>query len=581
MGFSIQPKFLIASILLMFTVVTTDVFAAPAVNASNTIENSGNLGVIKGIVRDEGGSPIADATVAIFRAGTSKLIKQVSSATDGRFLTKILPGTYTVLAVAQGFNPVTLLGVEVGRATEVNYGFKLERAGSGNTLPEKRLDRNSSKWRIRAAQSQRSIYQNREGQESVTAANTTTSDDENDSSDQRAAGRRGQTVVETYFAGSKRGNYAGVNFATLVPVSDRAELVFAGQVGKGKNAPQRLETAVKFRPAADHQIRFNSSVGQLGSVVIGSDEKSLGQMSFQALDEWKIREGVILVLGFDYSRFVGAGSDSSLSPRFGLQFDIDSRTRVRAAFTTQTEEKSWARAIDLEGESVAFSDPVSVEDLFLVNGKPQMNKSRRLEFGVERILDNNSSIEANVFFDTTFGRGVGLNSFALDTLGGDGFGEFAANQQGRATGVRVNYSRRISGMLSTSAGYAFGNGQKLSESAITNPSNVFEGDFFQSFFAQLAAELKTGTSIKTVFRLSPQATVFAIDPFKGRLAIYDPGLSILVTQSLPTLGLPIRAQAVVDARNIFDFQAGIFGEEGSLRLNAQRRMLRGGIQVRF
>ena len=136
-------------------------------------------------------------------------------------------------------------------------------------------------------------------------------------------------------------------------------------------------------------------------------------------------------------------------------------------------------------------------------------------------------------------------------------------------------------MLSTSAGYAFGNGQKLSESAITNPSNVFEGDFFQSFFAQLAAELKTGTSIKTVFRLSPQATVFAIDPFKGRLAIYDPGLSILVTQSLPTLGLPIRAQAVVDARNIFDFQAGIFGEEGSLRLNAQRRMLRGGIQVRF
>ena len=74
-----------------------------------------------------------------------------------------MPGTYTVLAVAQGFNPVTLFGVEVGRAAQLNYGFKLERAGSGNTLPEKRLDRNSSKWRIRAAQTQRSIYQNTEG----------------------------------------------------------------------------------------------------------------------------------------------------------------------------------------------------------------------------------------------------------------------------------------------------------------------------------------------------------------------------------------------------------------------------------
>ena len=121
----------------------------------------------------------------------------------------------------------------------------------------------------------------------------------------------------------------------------------------------------------------------------------------------------------------------------------------------------------------------------------------------------------------------------------------------------------------------------MSKSAITNPSNVFESDFFQSFFAQLAADLKTGTSVKTVFRLSPQATVFAIDPFRGRLAIYDPGLSVLVTQSLPTFGLPIRAEAVVDARNLFDFQAGVFANEGTLKVNAQRRMLRGGIQVRF
>jgi hypothetical protein len=36
--------------------------------------------------------------------------------------------------VAQGFNPVTLLGVQVGQAAELNYGFKLERS-AGNTLP--------------------------------------------------------------------------------------------------------------------------------------------------------------------------------------------------------------------------------------------------------------------------------------------------------------------------------------------------------------------------------------------------------------------------------------------------------------
>ena len=174
-----------------------------------------------------------------------------------------------------------------------------------------------------------------------------------------------------------------------------------------------------------------------------------------------------------------------------------------------------------------------------------------------------------------------FNSVSFDTLGGDGFGEFVADQQGRSQGIRVVYTRRLTALLTTSAGYSFGNGQKLSPLAITDPAHIFESDFFQSLFGQIGADLKTGTSVKTVFRLSPQATVFAIDPFKGRLAIYDPGLSVLVTQSLPTLGLPLRAEAIIDARNIFDFQSGVSGEEGSLKMNGQGRMLRGGIQVRF
>ena len=135
--------------------------------ANSAIENSSNLGVIKGIVRDESGATIADAYVSIFRVGTSTLLKQVRSAADGSFLAKIIPGTYTILAVAEGFNPVTLPTVEVNRSQELNYGFKLEKAGGGNTLPEKRVDRNSSKWTIRAAQMNRSIYQNTEGNQPI------------------------------------------------------------------------------------------------------------------------------------------------------------------------------------------------------------------------------------------------------------------------------------------------------------------------------------------------------------------------------------------------------------------------------
>ncbi len=581
MGFSKNAKNIIGPIFVLLAVVSAGLTCASDACAAVVIEKNGNLGIIKGVVRDDGGSPIADATVAIFRAGTTKLLKQVRSASDGSFLAKIMPGTYTILAVAQGFNASTISQVEVNRSDELVYGFRLERAGSGNTLPEKLADRNNPKWRIRAAQARRSIYQNQEGNTPIDPDSPADSETEvtavadNDSNE-----RKGQTVVETYFAGSENGSYLGFNFATLLPVSENAEVVIAGQTGTGKIAPQRFETGLKFRANDNHQMRLNASVGRLGSLQLNGEERSLGQISAQVLDEWKVREGVILVFGLDYSRFLGAGDDFSISPRLGFQFDLNPKTRFRAAYTTQTEERSWAHAIELEDAHVIFREPVAVEDLVVESGKPLMNKSSRLEFGIERVLDNNSSIEANAFFDTTLGRGVGLTNLPFDSLGGS-FTDLVSNQQGKARGVRIVYNRRLNGLFSTAAGYSFGNGQRLSDEGITDPAKVFENDYFQSFFGQFEADFGTGTNVKTVFRLSPDATVFAIDPFQGRLAIYDPSLSVLVTQNLPTLGLPFDAQAIVDARNLFDFQTGVSGEEGTLRINSQRRVLRGGILVRF
>lgn len=567
-------------ILLVLALASAGSASAPTLTAVNSA--GGNLGIIKGIVRDDGGNPIADATVAIFKVGTSKVLKQVRSATDGSFIARILPGTYTIFAVAQGYNPVTLQSVEVGGAAQLTYGFKLERAGSGNTLPEKRLDRNSPKWVIRSAQTSRSIYQNTEGESPATNDRVTIEETFETPEADESGNRRGQSVAETYFAGTESGGYAGVNFATLLPISEDAEIVLAGQTGIGRNAPQRFEIHTKFRPVDDHQIRVNGSIGSLGSFVSNGEEKSVGQLSLQASDEWKVREGIILVFGVDYARFIGGGDDFSISPRLGLQYDLNAKTRFRSGYTTHTEERTWSKAIELEDTQVIFREPAAIEDLVIEAGKPRLNKSNRLEFGVERVLDNNSSVEANAFFDTSLGRGVGLTSLPFNSpAGGAEFAEFVGNQQGAARGFRLVYSRRLSGRFSTAAGYSLGTGQKLSDEAISNPGDLFEGGFFQSFFGQFEADLRTGTNVKTVFRLSPQATVFAIDPFQGRLAIYDPSLSVLVTQSLPNLGLPFRAEATFDARNLFDFQTGVFGDEGSLRLNTHRRALRGSILVRF
>ena len=337
-----------------------------------TAQTSG-AAVIKGIVRTDGG-PIADATIAIFKAGTATLLKQVQSAADGSFLARITPGKYTVLAVAQGFNPVTISEVDVERAEQLTYGFKLERAGSGNTLPEKRLDRNNPKWARRSATLSRSIYQNSEGEEVI--AETVDPEPERAEVD-----RKTQSVAETYFASTDDGSFVGVNFATFLPVTENTELVLAAQAGAGSSAPQRFETQAKFRPNDSHQIRLNASIGKLGNLERDSGTDTLNQFSVQATDEWKISEGVVLVYGFDYARFFGAGSDFAISPRLGFQYDVNSKTRIRSAFTTQTEDKDWSRAIALEDAHVIFREPVAMQDVLIEDGKPVMNRTSRFEIG--------------------------------------------------------------------------------------------------------------------------------------------------------------------------------------------------------
>jgi hypothetical protein len=211
-----------------------------------------------------------------------------------------------------------------------------------------------------------------------------------------------------------------------------------------------------------------------------------------------------------------------------------------------------------------------------------MDRSHRLEFGVERVLDNRSNLEGAAFFDTTSGRGVGLLSTPMTAFSGATGEAFinVANQQGASRGMRLVYTRRLSRMWTASGGYSFGRGQRLNSGDISQPTEIFESGFFQTAAFQLSADLGSGTNIRTVLRFSPNATVFAIDPFAGRLAVYDPSLSIQVTQELPRFGLPVRAEAVLDARNLLDVQPTTENGELLTRLSTGRSV-RGGISLRF
>ncbi|HET9479516.1 MAG TPA: carboxypeptidase-like regulatory domain-containing protein [Pyrinomonadaceae bacterium] len=556
--------------------------------------SSKTLATISGLVTDNKGNPLSGALVSLLREGATKqTVKHTLTNREGKFVAKVVPGRYGIKAIATGFSEVAFNAVDVKAAQELVYKFNLEPVGYGNTLPERRRDRDDVKWTLRSKQTSRSIFQVREGEDATIQAVT---DAENSTTDMTATPEpewartgyqpRTHGVIESYFGSNGfASSYIGFNFATSTPISDQVELIFSGQTGT-EYAPQRLEATTRFRVGDRHKVgvtaagaRYEAPVWT-GSVNEGGD--LAGQVSLRAVDEWIVRDGIVIVMGLDYSRFIGAGGAQSFSPRFGVQFDANARTRVKAAFASGGDEEGIQSVATFENEQVVFRRQ-ALRPVAFVDGQAVVERSHRLEFGVERVLDNSSNVEATAFFDTTSGRGVGLLSSPATAFSGHAGDTFAsvANQQGSSRGVRVVYTRRLNRVWTASAAYAFGRGQRLSGAGFTSPAELFENGLFQTAALQLGAGFRSGTQVRTVFRFSPEATVFAIDPFAGRLGVYDPSLSIQVTQDLPSFGLPVRAEAILDARNLLDAQIASDNGEFITFVGNGRRSVRGGISVRF
>ncbi len=550
------------------------------------------LATITGTVRDNKGLPLAGAMIQLIRESANQIAKETRTAADGSFSLRIPAGRYSLKAIAAGFSEVLFSSVQVSPSAEIAYRFNLEPAGSGRTLVNQRADRDNVKWTLRSVQTRRSVFQANEGDDAMIAAVENAgkpTEETGDATTEVKTDKSGrllpQGVVETYFASaptSFSSAYEGINFAVALPASERIDFIFAGQTGTG-DAPQRFETTARVRLNDRHRVDLTTGGVRLWSFTpTHTSKRNIAQASIRAVDEWIVRDGVVVVLGLDYSRFVGNENGSSISPRMGIQFDANARTRVKAAFAQAGDETSDQSTVSFENRDIIFKRAVP-QPIAFVGGRAVMGQSRRLEFGMQRVLDNRSNIEATAFLDLTNNRGVGLMATPLSAFSGDNDAALlsVANQQGSTRGVRVVYSRRLNHIWSASAGYAVGRGQRLAPGGISNPADIFENGFFQTAALQIAGDWSKGTHVQTVFRFSPEATVFAIDPFAGRLAVYDPSLSVQVSQDLPNFGLPVHAQAIIDARNLFDFQPRTANGETLLEIGSNGRSVRGGISVRF
>src|SRR6185369_4510607 len=383
-----------------------------------------------GTVRDNRATPLAGALVSLMREGF-KTVKEARTDKQGNFITKVLPGRYGIKAIANGFTEVVFTEVDVKAQQELVYKFNLEPVGSGRTLPERRPDRDNVKWILRSAQTKRSILQADEGEDATVkavseaqeaqTAETTQMETAPEVPSETSSKIRPHGVLENYFASNAYGaSYVGFNFAVATPVSEHVELIFAGQTGMG-DAPGRFEATSRVRVNDRHRVGVTASGVRFATPVWTNkrnDHSDLyGQVSMRAVDEWIVRDGIVIVMGIDYSRFIGAGGAHAITPRFGVQFDANARTRVKAAFASGGEEDGIQSVATFENDQVVFRNQ-SERPVAFIDGQAVLERSHRLEFGVERVLDNSSNVEATAFFDTTSGRGVGLLSGPASAFSG-------------------------------------------------------------------------------------------------------------------------------------------------------------------
>jgi hypothetical protein len=194
----------------------------------------------------------------------------------------------------------------------------------------------------RSAQSRRSIFQVQEGEDSTIKAVTEEATESTPwkaqpmlhSDREQRLGDKDSWDSRNLLAGnSNTAPYAGLNFAVSAPVSEGVELIFTGQTGVGSEAPERFEASTRFRVGHRHKVGVTGAGLRVGSPVwisrLDNQQGVMGQVSMRAVDEWIVRDGIVIVMGVDYSKFVGGGGAHAITPRFGVQFDANARTRVK------------------------------------------------------------------------------------------------------------------------------------------------------------------------------------------------------------------------------------------------------------
>jgi len=569
------------------------------------VEAASVLATVAGTVRDEGGQPLTGAVVALLEPHSrGRELQRVTTDLKGRFTAAVVPGAYRLRATAEGFSSM-LTRISLDRSDRLNYDIALRRA---NTLVQKRGDSADYRWIARSVPRQVLNLRPTEPAGGPVATEGSASEVRTDSFTRQQPTFHGITQFLASRSAFSHGGpeFFGLNFAIAGSLDGNVEMALIGQRGTGQLAPQRLTAIASLRTSDQHKVTASVGYGQtiLGSAATIDRGRSarrgragsatttiLDQMSVSSIGEWQATPRLLLIYGLDYSGFIGSASrqQDSILPRAAARYSPFTSLSFNAA-VTPGRLRSRQAVEELRTEDMRVGFELTAPEVAF-NGTPQLDRSQRYEAGIEKVFgDGRSAIEASAFYDIVSGHGVGVMALplAVSPEMERAFQQIAHQvtaMNGAARGGRLLFRHHLGSRLTATLGYSAGRGAQIRPGTVENltPGRIFRHDLFQVATGRLDLDLtdRTGTKISTVVRLSPSTIVFAIDPYAGRMGVYDPNINIYLTQELPSFGLPVQWQAIFDLRNLLNQTTAV--EDGTIQLLATRtsRTIRGGLAFRW
>ena len=131
------------------TALAALLMSAAAILPSPTYAQTSSTGVITGVVQNEKGEVVANATVRAVNLGTNAAREATTSGEGVYEISQLVPGTYRVEVEAQGFSKLVQEDVVVNvlQRTTVNPALKVGRIGDVVNVTARRTRRSSKRRR--------------------------------------------------------------------------------------------------------------------------------------------------------------------------------------------------------------------------------------------------------------------------------------------------------------------------------------------------------------------------------------------------------------------------------------------------